>query len=552
MLLGLARERARVRRSRPSVQTQLAALERTPLISLVMPVYRPRPRLLKAALASVRSQAYENWELCVTDDGSGEQRIAEILREAARADPRIKVEIRADNEGIAAATNRAIAATSGEFVGMLDQDDTLRSVALLRVVERLLDRPEADAVYSDQAKSGRLGQVLEVFHKPDWSPIFALGVMYVGHLFVVRRSLLTELEGFDSEYDGIQDYEFLLRLAERTQRIEHVDDVLYLWRMTPGSLALDPHAKTEIGPLQARAVNHHLERRGIDVARAVEHPTIPHRIRLVPATHRTASFSIVIPSRDHGRMIERCLESIATSSGPAPEVVIVDGGSTDPRALAAYERFGAVVVETDGRDFNYSRANNRGVERATGELVVLLNNDVEVIDADWLDQLAMYAALPGVGAVGPQLVYPNGSVQHAGVVLGMRGTADHVMRKFDQDADGYAGSLSCAREVSAVTAACMCLERALYSELGGMSEDYATQYQDVDLCLRIRAAGRSVIYAPRPRLMHRESASRGSDYDMLDRALLIDTWWDQLRADDPYYHGALSRDRGDYSLGGAR
>ena len=550
ILARLAWARASSRRSRQTLITELAALERRPLISVLMPVYRPAPRHLKAALRSVRGQIYENWQLCLVADGSPSARVARILRGAAR-DPRVRVEISDDNEGISAATNRAAALAEGEYVTMLDQDDVLATDALLQVVDRLLARPQIDALYTDQAKTGRFSHVLEYMHKPDWSPIYALGAMYVGHLLVVRRQLIAELGGFDPAYDGIQDYEFLLRVAERGKRIEHLPSMLYMWRATPGSLAANPNAKPEIDLLQARAVDKHLERTGIEVARAEQHPSLAHRVRLVPAKPRSSSFSIVIPSLDQGPMIERCLGSIAEhTSGPPPEVVIVDGGSTDPRALAAYERHGVVVVDGSEGEFNYSQANNRGVARASGELVVLLNNDVEVLESDWLDQLDMYSSLPGVGAVGPQLVYPNGRIQHAGVVLGTRGTADHAMRGFDPESDGYAGSLSCAREVSAVTGACMCIGRSLYLELGGLSEEYAVQYQDVDLCMRIRDRGLSVLYVPRPRLIHHESASRGKRYDMIDRALLIDSWWDEIRGGDRFYNSALSVQRADYSLRG--
>jgi O-antigen biosynthesis protein len=553
VLLRVARSRLFSRRHRVSLRTQLAALERRPLITIVLPVYRPKPRQLRAALRSARRQAYESWELCVYVDGPPGGKVERILRSAEDGDPRIRVEIGARNEGIARATNRAVAMGEGEYVAMLDQDDMLSPSALLRVVERLLESDGADAVYSDQAKMGRLTHVLEYFYKPDWSPIYALGAMYVGHLLVVRRGLLDELGGFDPAYDGIQDYELMLRLTERTSRIEHIPEILYMWRATAGSLAAHPEAKPEIGELQVRAVNAHLARAGIEVARAAGHPSHAHRVRLVPARPRPESVSIVIPSRDHGEMIERCLSSIAElTAGPAPEVVIVDGGSTDPRALAAYERWADAVVDGSEGEFNYSRANNAGVERAGGDLIVLFNNDVEVLEPDWLDQLAMYAALPRVGAVGPQLVYPDRTIQHAGVVLGTRGTADHAMRGFDPDADGYAGSLSCAREVSAVTGACLCMRRDLYLDLGGMNTEYAVQYQDVDLCMRIRARGLSVLYAPRRRLVHHESASRGKRYDMVDRALLIDSWWDEIRAGDTYYNRALSVERADYSLAGRR
>lgn len=524
----------------------MGVLERRPLVSVVMPVYEPDARLLARALRSVRRQMYPAWELIAVDDGSPSRAAERVLRRFARRDERIRFERSAANEGISRATNRGVALARGEFVALIDQDDLLRPEALLETVRRLLESPEADAVYTDQATVGRFGRLVHVFPKPDFSHVYALGVMYVGHLLTVRRELIEEL-AFDPAYDGIQDFELLLRLIERGARVEHVPLVLYLWRATAGSVASDPDAKPGLGELQARAVQAHLDRLGCEVD-ARPNSDHAHRVGLHCRGGAGRRYSIVIPSRDQGELIERCLDSIAAHpAGAEYEVVIVDGGSTDPRALAAYERHGARVVDGSGGEFNYSRANNLGVAAAGGDAVLLLNNDTKVTSDDWLRDLEAHLRLPGVGAVGPLLVYPDGTVQHGGVALGMRGTADHLMRGFPCGADGLGGSLSCAREVSAVTAAAMCLERSLYLELGGMNEDFAVQYQDVDLCMRIRDRGLSVIYSPRPVLVHHESRSRGRAYDQIDRALLLDTWWDEIRGGDRFYNPALSLERGDYS-----
>lgn len=525
----------------------LATLERRPLVSVVMPVYEPDAQLLGRALRSVRRQVYPAWELIAVDDGSPSATASRVLRRFARRDDRIRVERSPANEGISGATNRGVALARGEFVALLDQDDVLTADALLETVRWLLEHPDADAVYSDQATIVRLGRIAHVFPKPDLSHAYALGVMYVGHLLTVRRDLIEEV-GFDPAYDGVQDFEFLLRLIERGAGIGHVERTLYLWRATPGSVAADPDAKPGLGELQVRAVQAHLDRLGCEVeARPLaDHP---HRVGLYCRGDVGRRYSIVIPSRDQGELIERCLDSLAAHpAGAEYEVVIVDGGSTEPRALAAYERHGATVIDGSEGEFNYSRANNAGVAAATGDVVLLLNNDTEVTSPGWLSDLEAHLRLPGVGAVGPLLVYPDGTVQHGGVALGMRGTADHLMRGFPSDSDGLGGSLSCAREVTAVTGAAMCLPRSLYLELGGMSDDYAVQYQDVDLCLRIRQRGLSVLYAPRPVIVHHESRSRGRAYDQVDRALLLDTWWDQIRAGDRFYNPALSLERGDYSI----
>ena len=530
---------------RRALKLELATLERRPLVSVVMPVYEPRADFLAAALRSVRRQGYPEWELVAVDDGSRSRAAARVLRRFARRDSRIRFERSPSNEGISGATNRALAMARGELVALIDQDDLLGPGALLETVRWLLKHPADDAVYTDQATIGRFGRVQHLFHKPDFSYVYALGAMYVGHLLTVRRSVIERLGGFDPAYDGIQDYEFLLRLVEAGSGIGHVPAIHYFWRAIPGSVAADPGAKPGLDELQARAVQEHLDRIGC----AVEaRPRGGHRVRLARRGPAGRSFSIVIPSRDEGELIERCLDSIHEHPAGADfEVVVVDGGTVDDRALRAYECHRVRLVDGSEGEFNYSRANNLGVEAATGDLLLLLNNDTEVLGSDWLGDLESHMRLPGVGAVGPMLVYPDGSVQHAGVALGMRGTADHLMRGFDPDSDGLGGSLSCAREVSAVTAAAICLPRSLYRELGGMNTDYMVQYQDVDLCMRIRDRGLSVIYSPRPRFVHHESRSRGRAYDQTDRALLLDSWWDEIHAGDRFYNPALSLERGDYS-----
>jgi GT2 family glycosyltransferase len=274
-----------------------------------------------------------------------------------------------------------------------------------------------------------------------------------------------------------------------------------------------------------------------------------HRVELHPKPREDWPLvSIVVPTKDSPDEIRRCLDSIFEATRyPLFEVIVVDSGTTDPRALEVLTSHDVEVVQLEGR-FNFSRANNVGVRAANGKHVVLLNNDTEVLCADWLQTLVWHVELPGVGAVGPLLMYADGSVQHAGVVLGARGTADHVMAGFPSDVDGYAGSLACTREVSAVTAACMIVPRDMYTSLGGLSEDFRTHYQDVDFCLRLREAGMRVLFTPRTRLRHDQGVSRGDFYDHLDRALLLDRWGDVIALGDPYYSRNLSIERLDYSL----
>jgi GT2 family glycosyltransferase len=524
----------------------LVQLRHRPLVSVVTPVFDVDPEWLGRAVESVRGQTYPDWQLCLADDGSTNEGTRRYLRSLA-GDPRISVAFAATNEGIAAATNRALEAARGEFVAFLDHDDELDPEALLECVRLLDARPDTDVIYTDEDKIDRRGRHSEPFFKPDWSPEFFRGVMYVGHLLLVRRSLVDQVGGLDPEFDGVQDYELVLRLSERTARIDHLPKILYHWRILPQSVAASTDAKDGIPELQAAAVSRHLARCGI-TARVRPNPDFPHRAILEPVPRaRWPRVTVIVPTKDAPQHLGRCLRSIySRTTYPDFDVTLVDTGTTDPEALRLFADHPVDVLRFDG-PFNFSRANNLAVARADGEFVVFLNNDTEVRTPEWLEVLVSLAERDGVGAVGPLLVYPNGTVQHAGVVLGLRGTADHIMRGFPSDVDGYAGSLSCTREVTAVTAACMSVRRGLLEELGGFDEHYGTHYQDVDLCLRLRRAGKRNLYTPRAVVRHDEGVTRGAHYDHLDRALFLDAWRETIDRGDPYYNPALSLAGADYS-----
>lgn len=524
-----------------------ADLRVRPLISVITPVYNTDPRWLMRVVESVRAQSYSRWELCICDDGSTSGRTRRALSDLAD-DPSIRIVRNESNGGISVASNRALELAQGDFVAFLDHDDELAPEALLECVCVLNEKPDTDVVYTDEDKVDRRGWHSTPFHKPDWSPELFRGVMYVGHLLVVRRSLVDEVGGFNSAFDGVQDYELMLRLSERTARIEHVPRILYHWRKVPGSVASSTDAKPGISALQAAAVNAHLNRCSIE-AQAQPHPKLPHRVVMYPKPRNDwPSVDIVIPTKDAPDHIGRCLDSLyGRTTYPKFQVYVVDNATTDPDALRAILGSGATVVPFE-EPFNFSRAINSGVAAGGGDFVVLLNNDTEVVTQDWLESMVWVAELPDVGAVAPLLIYPNGTVQHAGVVLGMRGTADHIMRGYPADADGYAGSLACAREVSVVTGACMLVRRSLFHDLGHLDVHFATHYQDVDFCLKIRQKGLRNVFTPRSVLIHHESASRGSHYDQLDRALLLDRWGDTIARGDPYYNPWLSLDGSDYRV----
>ncbi len=524
----------------------------SPKISILTPTWNSSLDWFLETALSVLSQTYDDWEWCIVDDGSQNQELRELLQQFAKLHPQVKV-VLAESGGISSATNHALAIARGEYICFLDHDDTLTSNALATLVSKLEEG--FDIVYSDEDKIDFSGKrYVEPFHKPNWSPEYFRGVMYVGHLLGIRKELAQTVDGVRSEFDGVQDYDLMLRLSEKTEKIGHIPQILYHWRKIPGSISGDVNAKSEkIEQLQQLAVNEHLKRLGLPAqAEAMGF----HRLKIVPKPERTSYplISIIIPTKDAPDYLERCLSSLVNASSyPNFEVILVDNETRDKRALELIENYvktHRVTRISLQNPFNYSRANNTGVAAAQGEYLVFLNNDTEVITANWLENMLYYAEQDSVGAVGALLLFPDRTVQHAGVVMGFRGTADHVMRNFPADSDGYAGSLCCTREVSAVTAACLMMKRMDFEKIGGFNEFFSTHYQDVDLCLKLTAQGKTNICTPRAVLIHHESKTRKAYYDWGDRLLLLDQFQDYIDQGDRYYNPNFDLGKHDYSLKG--
>ena len=492
------------------------------LISVVMPTHDTEPRHLRGAIGSLRAQEHANWELWIVDDGSTRGSTRRAIRRWASRDERINARLLEHNSGISAASNEGVAQCRGDLVAFLDHDDALRPDALLLAAHAFSER-KIDVLYTDQDKLTAAAERVDPFHKPDWSPIYALGAMYVGHLLVARRELVEDAGGFDPAFDTIQDFELLLRLSERTGRIHHIPRVLYHWRAVPGSIALGASEKTGVGELQAHAVSEHLRRRGI-AAEAIPHQGIPHRVRLRPRPRRDwPKISVVIPARDGA---ERALRAV--------------------RERTAYPALEVLTEEAEG-SFNPARLANIAALGAAGDYLVFLGEDTEVTEPDWIERLLLYAEMPGVGAVSPTLTRPDRLVDAAGIAIGLHDPAAPVLRGFSADGDGYYGSLSCAREVSAVGMDCMLLQRSLFEELGGFEEAYSRQFHDFDLCLRIGRRGLTVVCTPDPpTVTHTTAARRRADFDVIDRALFVDRWYENLARGDPYYNPSFFPAAADY------
>jgi GT2 family glycosyltransferase len=522
-----------------------------PRFSIVTPVYETPAAVLWEMLESVRMQTCGDWELCLVDDASGASHVRAILERAERDDPRVKVRFREANGGIVAASNDALALAGGEFVALLDHDDKLHPDALAHVDEAILADAEADYVYTDEDKINARGRHVGPFLKPDWSPERMRTQMYTCHLSVLRRSLVEEVGGFDPEFEGSQDWDLVLRVTERARAVLHVPRVLYHWRGLATSAAGGGEAaKPWAFEAGKRAVQAHCDRIGLParVERDAEDPGVYH---LEPELQAQPLVSIVIPSRGQTReiryrqvvLVNHCVRSIVEkSSYENYEIVVVADGSTPAAAIAelkevAGERLRLVAYD---RPFSFSAKINAGAVRSEGEHLLLLNDDIEVATADWIERMVMYSAQPGVGAVGGRLLLEDGRIQHAGVGF-EGGLPGHPYHGFPGDIPGYANALRIARNCLAVTAACLMTRRDLFEQVGGLTSVFPVNYNDVDYCLKLRATGKRVVYDPDLVMYHFESSSRSSDVADWEKALLLERWA-ALTAVDPYSNPNLSQE----------
>jgi GT2 family glycosyltransferase len=555
---------------RARMATQIAALASPPRISVLMPIYNPPEKYLSAAIESVLRQTYPHWELCIADDASTATYVRPLLEDYTRREPRIRLVRCLQNGGIAAASNAALEQASGDFVALLDHDDELAEHALFRVAEALAAEPDIDLIYSDEDKLELDGRHVEPYFKPDWSPELFLACMYTCHLGVYRTALVRELGGFRPAFDAAQDYDLALRLIERTQRIHHIPDVLYHWRKLPTSAATQVSAKPQAPAAAQRALREHLQRTG--QAGTVEAGVLLglHRVRL--ALQGTPRVSIIIPSacrpltsRSLGFQPDRRAESRKRSVMPEPtyhilhcvdsirrrstyghyEVLLVHHPEAMSSDLsAALDDLGVARLARAGA-FNWSAAMNLGAATAGGDYLLFLNDDTEVISPDWLESLLEFSQKPEIGAVGPKLLFADGGIQHAGVVVADL-TPRHAFYRCSGDYGGYFSSNIVHRNVSAVTGACLMTRADVFHQLGGFCEELPLNYSDVDYCLRVLTSGRRVIYTPHAQLYHFEGATKPGTFES-ELIRFRERWrgqWDR----DPCYNPNLSARFPDYRI----
>lgn len=539
-----------------------------PKISILVPLYNTDETMLKEMIDSVLYQTYENWQLCLADGSDAAHAYVEdVCRKYMEAEgerTRIVYRRLTRNEGISGNTNQCYKLADGEYIGLFDHDDVLHPSVLFEYV-KAINEQGADYLYCDETtfQSGDINHMLTMHFKPDYAPDNLRANNYICHFSVFKRTLLEGTELFRSQFDGSQDHDMILRLTDRAKKVVHIPRLMYYWRCHPASVASNIGAKTYAIDAARGAVADHLRSHGYENFKITSTRAFETIFKIRYEIIGSPKISIVIANKDHAEDLKRCISSIyEKSTYDNWEIIVVENNSTEDSIWAYYKelekdgKVRVVVYEAEG-SFNYSAVNNFGASFATGEYILLLNNDTEVITVNWLEELLMYAQREDVGAVGAKLYYPDKTIQHAGVVLalGAHRTAGHSHYKQPKANLGYMGRLCYTQNVSAVTGACLMVKKALFDEVGGLDEGFAISLNDVDFCLKLREKGYLNVFTPFAECFHYESVSRGLD-DQGEKAERYNReseqfrakWKDVLDAGDPYYNKNFSLDRSDFSL----
>lgn len=539
---------------------QVPTWQHKPLVSVLMPTYNSPLNYLIEAVESVQAQVYPHWELCIADDASTQPEVQAYLKQLASEDRRVVLSLRDKNGHISQSSNTALNSARGDWVALLDHDDRLHPLALFCVVGALQDHADATIIYSDEDKIDAAGRRFDPYFKGDYNRELMWAQNMISHLGCYKKSALTEIGGFRKGFEGSQDYDLALRVIAKCQpeQIIHVPRVLYHWRAIIGSTALSPDQKPYADSASRRALTEHLANIGLaaDVSPAAE---IPNMNRVRPKLPEPLPLvSILIPTRDRIELLQKCIESIQQrSTYPSIEIIVIDNGSIEHASLAYFEALQkqGIHIIHDLRPFNFSALNNLAAQHAHGEFLCLMNNDIEVVTPDWLEEMLSFAALPGAGAVGARLWYPDGQgLQHGGVVIGLGGVAGHAHVGLPQGQVGYFGRMALHHRLLAVTAACLVIRKSNYLAVGGMDEEIAVAFNDVDFCLRLHQAGMACVYTPYAELIHHESASRGNDLSdaqrdrfMSEEQFMHNRWGSALN-NDPFFSPNLSLQHSDFKL----
>ena len=536
--------------------------EAGPKISIVVPLYNTPLNFLEELLDSVVNQTYRNWELCCVDAGQ-DTAVGQHVQARAKADPRIRYQKLTENEGIAGNTNHGFELATGDYIALLDHDDILHPCALWYTAQAIVEQG-ADFVYTDEATfEGKVENVVLYHFKPDFMLDNLRSNNYICHLTTFSKVLMEQAGGGErAEYNGSQDYDLFLRLTEKARKIAHIPHALYYWRSSPNSTASDISAKTYCIDAGIAALKAHYARCGVAVDDVTLIPGTPGYYKTDYTMAHPGRVSILIPTCDHIRDLETCVESIyARTTYPDFEILLIENNSKEEQTFRSYERMQKEHPDTlkvltwQGKGFNYSALNNFGARYATGEYLLLLNNDTEVITPGWLEEMVMYAQQKRVGCVGAKLLYPDDTIQHAGVGFGIGGVAGHLHKYFPATSDGYMGRLNYVQDVYGDTAACLLIRKEIYDEVHGLDESYAVAFNDVDFCVRVREAGYTNVFTPFAQLYHYESKSRGMEDNpekqkrFQGEVLRFQArWGDLLAKGDPCTNPNFDIQREDFSL----
>lgn len=544
---------------RKSIRRQRrASFQEKPLISLVVPLYCTPIPYLKELIDSVCAQSYGNWQLCLAD-GSSDDKAGEFIVKQYGKENRIIYKKLTENGGISFNTNEAIAMAEGDILMLCDHDDILEPDALYEIVKAANEKPDADAFYTDEDKVSMDGKhYFDPHFKSNYNLFRLRENNYICHIFAVRKNLADKVGYLRPEFDGAQDYDFILRCCEQAKEIAHIPKVLYHWRCHMDSTAADPASKMYAFEAGRNAVREHYERMGIEGK--VEMTERPGWYRSYIKVQGNPMISVIIPNKDHIDDLELCLFSMSKkTTWRNYEVLVVENNSENPETFEYYKklsgRYPKVRVLNWEKEFNYSAINNFAAKEAEGEYLLFLNNDVEILTPQWMEEMLQVCQQDKVAAAGAKLYYPDGTIQHAGVVLGLGGTAGHIMCRASGDDPGYFGRMVSVQEISAVTAACMMVKKTEFDAVGGFDETFQVAYNDIDLCMKFRTAGRKIVFTPYAELRHYESKSRGME-DTPEKkqrfenenARFKEKWEKQLELGDPYYNPNLSVTEGNCSL----
>jgi glycosyltransferase involved in cell wall biosynthesis len=545
---------------RTRILERVNAMTHQPLISIVMPCYNPNSKWLKEAIDSVRLQLYPHWELCIADDASTDANTVQILQNYSEIDSRIKLVFREHNDHICAASNSALEIATGEYIALLDQDDIIPEHALFWVADTIIKNPKAGIIYSDEDKIDEKGQRSGPYFKCDFNYDLFLSHNLICHFGVYRRNLVESIGGFKKGFEGSQDWDLALRCYEhlKPNEIVHIPRILYHWRMHEESTAKKGQEAKPYAYIAAEnALNSHFKRNKIKAHTAListigafrTHYSLPKTLPLV---------TLIIPTHNSVDILQQCVTSILEKTDYANyEILIIDNGSDELETLEYFHKIknnSKIRVMQDDGPFNYSAINNKAVTHARGKYIGLINNDIEVINSEWLSEMLSIAMQSGVGAVGARLWYPNDTLQHGGVITGLGGLAAHSHRLYSKGSLGYAGRLALIQSLSAVTAACLVVSKAIYEKIGGLNEEsLKVAYNDVDFCLRLGEAGYRNVWTPFADLYHHESFSRGQEDTpekqerfLREKGYMVKRWGDVLM-NDPAYSPNLTLDREDFS-----